>query len=109
MVTRYVGRKFNSASFLLISRVKDGAYEIIGVILMVDDLHNWGPPGSWTVVSDILLSKDLAQELLSQDLEVSRMILSKIYLKLIEWMEFRKRLVLSWSFENSCLEGNLLC
>lgn len=60
LISRYLGRNLKSGSCLAITNLQEGRTEVVGLVLTVDELQNWGP-GSYTTVTDILLARSFFQ------------------------------------------------
>lgn len=70
----------------MISSLAEGTAEVVGLILTLDELQNWGP-GSYTTVSDVLIDSKFLEDIGNSEVEASRTFLLSIYLKFFMWLK----------------------
>jgi len=103
LVFRYLERSSKSGSCLAITRIQEAKTEVVGLILTVDELQNWGS-GSYTTVTDIFLAQSLFQNQSGSNSEASRALLLQIYLRFLGWLKNNKRVMVNWAIDNFCQE-----
>lgn len=109
LVNRYLERSYNSGSCLAITKTHESSTQIVGFILTVDEMHNWGPLRSWTTVPDFLFCRELFQDTTSSDSEATKVTLLQVYLKFLDWLKKNDRIEMHWTIDNYCQENSPLC